>query len=66
MARKKSYERMMNIEDTLSNNRGPIAYMSELTNKKNQEILLSAAKPISLSRITKLDSVTSVKKQLQY
>ena len=35
MARKKSYERMMNIEDTLSNNRGPIAYMSDLTNKKN-------------------------------
>jgi len=35
MARKKSYERMMKIEDTLSNNRGPISYMSELTNKKN-------------------------------
>lgn len=35
MARKKSYERMMNIEDTMSNNRGPVAYMSDLTNKKN-------------------------------
>jgi len=66
MARKKSYERMMNIEDTMSNNRGPVAYMSDLTNKKNQEILLSAARPVQLSRITKLDGVTSVKKQLQY
>lgn len=66
MARKKSYERMMNIEDTLSNNRAPVAYMSDITNKKNQEILLSAARPVHLSRITKLDGVTSVKKQLQY
>jgi hypothetical protein len=66
MARKKSYEQMMNIEDTMSNHRAPIAYMSELTNKKNQEILHSASRPVQLSRITKLDGVTSVKKQLQY
>jgi hypothetical protein len=46
MARKKSYEQMMNIEDTMSNHRAPIAYMSELTNKKNQEILHSASRPV--------------------
>jgi hypothetical protein len=35
MARKKSYERMMNIEDTISNpNRVPVSYMSDL-GKKN-------------------------------
>ena len=67
MARKKSYERMMNIEDTISNpNRLPVSYMSDL-GKKNQEILMSAAKPAQLARISKLDNQTSVKKQqLQY
>jgi hypothetical protein len=37
MARKKSYERMMNIEETIGNHRSPIAYMADLTNKKNQD-----------------------------
>jgi hypothetical protein len=63
MARKKSYERMMNIEDTLSSNhRSPLAYMSDIHSRKNQEFLLSAQRPVPLSRITKLEGVTSVKK----
>jgi hypothetical protein len=65
MARKKSYERMMNIEDTLSNHRSPIAYLGDLTSKKNQEILMTAQRPLPLQRINKLDNASSVKKQLQ-
>lgn len=51
MARKKSYERMMNIEDSIGNpNRIPVNYMSDI-GKKNQDILLSVAKPVQLARI---------------
>lgn len=56
---------MMNIEDTISHHR-PIAYMSDVHGRKNAEYLLSSQRPVPLSRITKLEGVTSVKKQLQY
>lgn len=65
MARKKSYERMMNIEETIGNHRSPIAYMADLTNKKNQDILMSAQRPLPLSRLAKIENGTTVKKQLQ-
>ena len=64
MARKKSYERMMNIEETLSNNRSPLVYMGDVASKKNNEILMSAQRPLPLSRLAKIDNNTSVKKQL--
>lgn len=64
MARKKSYERMMNIEETIGNHRSPIAYMADLTNKKNQDILMSAQRPLPLSRLAKIENGTTVKKQL--
>lgn len=65
MARKKSYERMMNIEDTLSNHRSPISYLGDITTKKNSEILMSAQRQLPLSRLAKIDNGSSVKKQLQ-
>ena len=65
MSRKKSYERMMNIEDTIGNGGRAQAYnINDLSSKKSQDVLLSAARPSQLGRIN--NSQTSVKKQLNY
>jgi len=65
MSRKKSYERMMNIEDTMGNGgRGQAYNINDLSNKKSQDALLSAARPSQLARIN--NSQSSVKKQLNY
>lgn len=67
MARKRSYERMMHIDDNLSaNQRSPLSHLSDIHSRKNQEILLSANRPMPLSRITKIEGSSAVKKNLNY
>lgn len=65
MSRKKSYERMMKVDDGLQS-RTPNMLHPELTQKKNQEVLLTAANrgQGGLSRAAANSS--STRKQLQY
>ena len=66
MSRKKSYERMMKVDDGMQS-RTPNMLHPELTQKKNQEVLLTANRGQGggLSRANGGNS-SSTRKQLQY
>lgn len=63
MQRKKSYERMMHInDDALSTeHRSPLGYLKDIHSRKNEGILLSAQRPVPLSRITKIEGASAKK-----
>ena len=63
MSRKKSYERMMKVDDGLQS-RTPNILHPELTQKKSAEVLLTANR--GHPAITRASNGSSTRKQLQY
>ena len=63
MSRKKSYERIMKLEDGV-NSRSPSSLHPELTSKKTSDILLSGNR--AGSHLSRAAASNSTRKQLQY
>jgi len=63
MSRKKSYERIMKIDESGNGGRHSNLLHPELSSKKNQEVLLTANRGNGVSRV---QNNSSTRKQLQY
>ena len=64
MSRKKSYERIMKLEDPLQG-RSPSVLHPDLSSKKNTEVLLTANRG-GVSSLSRAQVSNSTRKQLQY